>query len=640
MAESISSNRSLLAASSDGPRRVKKRPNPPPIFNGTAPSEIRNTELLCSLCYNLINEAHMTKCGHTYCYACIKTAIETQKKCPKCSTPIESVDEIFPNCLLNEVVAKEKSRIPSKRVKCCPEHTDSLFELQSFLSKEKCNLTIEEVNLMLEVLAQKKQQLEADCRETELLILREFLEEVQRHKKEELKRIQEQLQMVDGDISVVKDTLKSHVLMYPPQKQIKCEPSTSAVNNCSLNLGNCSYAKKQDGFNGSKYVSKTCVAPSFNSRKKRMYEHYNDLQKSYFNLKSLDSIPSENGSMRTSGIDLFEENLIKFTRFSYVRPLAALNYSNDSFNGSNIVSSIEFEKDNEYFAIAGVTKKIKVYEYASVIRDPIDVHCPVNEMVCNQKISCISWSSFHKNMLASSDYEGTVTLWDAFTNQKVKTYQEHEKRCWSVDFNKVDTKLIASGSDDSKVKLWMTNMEHSCATLEAKANVCCVKFSPSSKYHLAFGSADHCVHYYDLRKLSEAQQVFKGHKKAVSYVKFLNAEEIVSASTDSQLKLWDVLHQNALRSFKGHLNEKNFVGLATDGDFITCGSENNSLYVYYKGLSSPVLTFKFETFKSILDRNVKEDDSNEFVSAVCWRMGSNVVVAANSQGNIKILELV
>lgn len=31
-----------------------------------------------------------------------------------------------------------------------------------------------------------------------------------------------------------------------------------------------------------------------------------------------------------------------------------------------------------------------------------------------------------------------------------------------------------------------------------------------------------------------------GHLKAVSYAKFLNGEEIVSASTDSQLKLWNV----------------------------------------------------------------------------------------------------
>ena len=39
------------------------------------------------------------------------------------------------------------------------------------------------------------------------------------------------------------------------------------------------------------------------------------------------------------------------------------------------------------------------------------------------------------------------------------------------------------------VKLWYTNMEHSIASLEAKANVCCVKFNPESRYHLAFGSA-------------------------------------------------------------------------------------------------------------------------------------------------------
>ena len=30
------------------------------------------------------------------------------------------------------------------------------------------------------------------------------------------------------------------------------------------------------------------------------------------------------------------------------------------FNNASIVSSIEFDKDNEHFAIAGVTKRIKV----------------------------------------------------------------------------------------------------------------------------------------------------------------------------------------------------------------------------------------------------------------------------------------
>merc|ERR1711976_812175 len=54
-----------------------------------------------------------------------------------------------------------------------------------------------------------------------------------------------------------------------------------------------------------------------------------------------------------------------------------------------------------------------------------------------------------------------------------------------------------------------------------------------------------------------------------SYVKFLNSEDIVSASTDSQLKLWNINQTHCARSFTGHVNEKNFVGLATDGDYVT-----------------------------------------------------------------------
>lgn len=40
---------------------------------------------------------------------------------------------------------------------------------------------------------------------------------------------------------------------------------------------------------------------------------------------------------------------------------------------------------------------------------------------------------------------------------------------------------------------------------------------------------DHCVHYYDLRNPKQPLTVFRGHKKAVSYVKFINTKEIVSA---------------------------------------------------------------------------------------------------------------
>lgn len=56
--------------------------------------------------------------------------------------------------------------------------------------------------------------------------------------------------------------------------------------------------------------------------------------------------------------------------------------------------SIEFDRDCDYFAIAGVTKKIKVYEYGTVIQDAVDIHYPENEMTCNSKIRCLYYYCF------------------------------------------------------------------------------------------------------------------------------------------------------------------------------------------------------------------------------------------------------
>lgn len=437
---------------------------------------------------------------------------------------------------------------------------------------------------------------------------------MRKHKQEQLDQLTRELSLIDEDNKRVDDLIATEAAAKLnidsnangadssslldreiwPSPEPSSSSSTSGVSSMETSGFNKSSLQVYD-------IREPWLFSSLANRRKKMQVHFEDLEQCYFNTRAKSLIlSSSDDDTSIDGLHEFSDTLNKFTSYSSLRPLATLCYSSDLFTGSSIVSSIEFDKDNEFFAIAGVTKKIKVFEYATVVKDTLDIHYPINEMECSSKISCVSWSSYYKGMMASSDYEGTVTIWDAFTGQKMRTFQEHEKRCWSVDFNKVDTKLVASGSDDAKVKLWSANMEHSVTSLEAKANVCCVKFNPTSRYHLAFGSADHCVHYYDLRHTKNPLIVFKGHKKAVSYVKFLNQDEIVSASTDSQLKLWSTSKTPCLRSFKGHVNEKNFVGLATDGDFIACGSENNALFIYYKGLIKQVLTFWFDSVRVLV----------------------------------------
>lgn len=637
--------------------RTPKRPRP----TTSGAYDEKNTDFLCPVCFNLIEEAHITKCGHTYCYSCITKSIESQKRCPKCNSAL-ALEQIFPNFLLNDLIKKHKLRMNGYDAlgltrDSSGEFTSSADGLRDFVATESQNLTLPDVNVMLEVLTQRKQLLEAESCAAQNRLLLEFLKHLLKQKRERQSQIAKEINIIEYDIEEVSNKLREVHSKCPTLEDVErtaagaSETDASTVNAMKKemieiidNIGTSTGRREESSSLEGPSRPNTSLA----MRRRRMHAYFDDFVDCYFSTRSKDIFFGKEGIDKTSkpalepnpGLDQFRESLIKFSTYNSLRILATLNYSSDLFNNSTIVSSIEFDKDNEFFAIAGVTKRIKVFDYSGVIKDVVSIHYPCIEMVSRSKISCVSWNTYHKSTLASSDYEGTVTIWDASTGQRTKTYQEHEKRCWSVDFNCVDTRLIASGSDDARVKLYSLNEEHSVATLEAKANVCCVKFNPRSSSHLAFGSADHCVHYYDLRNMKEAVAIFKGHKKAVSYVKFLNSEEIVSASTDSQLKMWNINTPYCLRSFLGHINEKNFVGLATDGDYVACGSENNALYVYYKGLSKKLFSYKFEAVEGVLEQERREDDMNEFVSAVCWKQNSNVVVAANSRGIINILELV
>ncbi len=45
------------------------------------------------------------------------------------------------------------------------------------------------------------------------------------------------------------------------------------------------------------------------------------------------------------GLNDFSECIVKYTRYSSLRPLATLSYTSDVMNNASIVSSIEFDKD-------------------------------------------------------------------------------------------------------------------------------------------------------------------------------------------------------------------------------------------------------------------------------------------------------
>ncbi|KAJ7246850.1 hypothetical protein O6H91_Y427300 [Diphasiastrum complanatum] len=639
------------------------------------PAKEIDRDFLCPICIQTITDAFLTACGHSFCYRCIMTHLKNRSNCPCCGAYLTK-NQLYPNFLLNKIL-KKASAGQLRRNASPTEHLRLALQQGSVVS-------VKELQALLDLLSEKKRKAEHEEAEVNMEILTHFLHQSRQQKQQELNEVQDDLECLKEDIAAVEkqrhellrlkkcSSLKLSMLLGgkpSSSEQVSAELSSTSGAVAAAHSGqsgasvrgylqkdrksrslHCSTHLENElcGHSGdsSSELQELTSATGLRAKKMRVLAQFEDLQECYLQkrrrthqqkqLEATTILEREdiNVDRDSHGLTDFHAVLNAYTRYSRLRVVAELQHD-DLFHSSNIVSSIEFDCNDEFFATAGVSRRIKFYEFSTVVNELSDVHCPVMEISTRSKLSCLSWNKHIKGHIASSDYEGIVTLWDVNTCQSTIEYEEHEKRAWSVDFSRTEPSMLVSGSDDGKVKVWCTKQEKSVMSLDMKANICCVKYNPDSSNFLAVGSADHHIHYCDLRKASSPLHIFSGHQKAVSYVKFISSNELASASTDSTLRLWDVQAYSPVRVLKGHRNEKNFVGLTVNSEFIACGSETNEVFIYHKGMSKPASSHRF----SSADLDGSDDDTSHFISAVCWRSESPTVLAANSQGTIKVLVL-
>jgi hypothetical protein len=200
----------------------------------------------------------------------------------------------------------------------------------------------------------------------------------------------------------------------------------------------------------------------------------------------------------------------------------------------------------------------------------------------------------------------------------------------------------------------------------------------------AIACADHSAYVFDLRSMGQPLWQLAGHGRAVSYVRWLGIDRLVSASTDASLALWqlpgaaqqqtsgqpvwkrrgEVLEQ-PWRRLSGHRNSKNFVGLSVrpEGGLVACGSEAPACYAYAHARSAPLATHHFAPLRwpgqglagsggdsgngslQMDTDGLDPPPAGQFCSAVCWQPatarlgGAPLLAAATSDGDVRVLEL-
>lgn len=263
------------------------------------------------------------------------------------------------------------------------------------------------------------------------------------------------------------------------------------------------------------------------------------------------------------------------------------------------------------------------------------------------KLSNLRWKPGSAGrVLGSGDYDGVVTEYDL--ERKVPIFERDEhggRRVWSVDYSHWDPVVGASGSDDGTMQIWDTRCGNHrdggrCVAKvqpsKASNSVCCVEFDPSGGAMVAVGCADRKAYAYDIRKMVEPVLVLDGHSKTVSYVRFLDFHTIVTAGTDGCLKLWNMDDSRLVRTYKGHVNSRNFVGLSVwrHGGLLGCGSESDQVFVYDRRWGEPIWVHGLEPVA--LEGRAR---GGRFVSSVCWHQVCEdhcTLVAGGSDGVLQM----
>uniref|UniRef100_A0A672Z997 WD repeat domain 1 n=1 Tax=Sphaeramia orbicularis TaxID=375764 RepID=A0A672Z997_9TELE len=169
------------------------------------------------------------------------------------------------------------------------------------------------------------------------------------------------------------------------------------------------------------------------------------------------------------------------------------------------------------------------------------------------KIKDIAWTEDSKRIAVAGDGRekfASVFLWD--TGSSVGELSGHSKLINSVDIRQQRPFRIVTGSDDTTASFFEgPPFKFKCTLSQHSQFVNCVRFSPDGS-RFATGSADGQIFIYDgktgdLIGSLGGEKAHKGGIYAVSWSP--DSSQMISASGDKTVKLWDVGATTAVTTF-------------------------------------------------------------------------------------------
>lgn len=169
--------------------------------------------------------------------------------------------------------------------------------------------------------------------------------------------------------------------------------------------------------------------------------------------------------------------------------------------------------------------------------------------------------------------DGQIILWDARTGKDLFELKGHKAAVRALALSKDERWLVSAGWDQ-RVLLWDLQGKAAPRRLEGHASpALCAAISHSGEL-VASGGKDGRVLLWDMKR--QKSFTLSGHTAEISRVLITPDEkQVISASEDGTLRVWDARSGAALFTLSGHENPVSWAALSPDGSRLFSASDGS-----------------------------------------------------------------
>eukprot|EP01125_Pyxidicula_operculata_P021681 TRINITY_DN850_c0_g1_i2.p1 TRINITY_DN850_c0_g1~~TRINITY_DN850_c0_g1_i2.p1 ORF type:complete len:2119 (-),score=466.83 TRINITY_DN850_c0_g1_i2:988-7344(-) len=189
--------------------------------------------------------------------------------------------------------------------------------------------------------------------------------------------------------------------------------------------------------------------------------------------------------------------------------------------------------------------------------------------------------SLDQKYVLSAQRDGSLSLWSSITGESAAKIMNHKGIVNSCEFSKDGKKFLSTGEDgllniyESDTKQLLTSIKHTAALNSGN-------FSPCGNY-VAAGSEDGSINIYSMKDWKK--QYTLNHGGSISCVEFSpdtteSDVKLVSASSDKQLIIWNVLSKEVIHKLQSHTKSIKDCKYDSTGQWLISSGQDMTIKVW------------------------------------------------------------